>query len=169
MPTVDVLYALVPDDELAELRQVLRRRLTEDELSTRRPPPGSYPLCDERLRSDLSSARHGGTIAAVVGAAVGLLAAWLVGGDTLALFLLFAGGGAALGSLIGAVVAMQLHEILDDDPAGTISLEDAGDVHLVEVRSERHAFWAHRVLASHRGVCLLESPEAVDRELSTRP
>jgi hypothetical protein len=168
MPHVDVLYALVPDDELDDLRRVLRRRLTEGELSTKRPPPGEYPLCDERLRDDLSAARQGARLAGVAGGAVGLLAAWLVGGDTLALFLLFAGGGVALGGLIGGVIAMQLHEVLDDDPAGTISLDDDTTAHLLEIRSERHAFWAHRVLATHPAVCLLETPSGEGEERPDR-
>jgi hypothetical protein len=162
MPTVDVLYALVPDDELDELQRVLRRRLTSSELSTSRPPAGTYPTCDERLRDDLSAARRGATVGAVVGAVVGLLTAWMVAGDGPALFLLLAGGGAALAALIGGVTAMQLHEVLDDDPAGTVTLEADSDVHLLEVRSERHAYWAHRVLASHDRVCLLDQPTAAD-------
>jgi hypothetical protein len=162
VPTVDVLYALVPDDELDELQRVLRRRLTSSELSTSRPPPGAYPTCDERLRDDLSAARRGGALGAVVGAAVGLLTAWLIGGDGPAIFVLLAGGGAALAALIGGVAAMQLHEVLDDDPAGTITLDDDAAVHLLEVRSERHAYWAHRILASHDRVCVLEQPSAAD-------
>jgi hypothetical protein len=162
MPTVDVLYALVPDDELDELRRVLRRRLSASELSSSRPPAGTYPTCDERLRDDLSAARRGAALGGVVGAVVGLLTAWLVGGDGPAIFVLLAGGGAALAALIGGVAAMQLHEVLDDDPAGTITLDDASSVHLLEVRSERHAYWAHRVLASHGRVCLLDQPTAAD-------
>jgi hypothetical protein len=169
VPTVDVLYALVPDDELDELRGVLRRRLTEDELVVRRPPPGSYPRCDERLRDDLSAARRGGAVGAVVGIAAGLVTAWLVGGD-LALFLLLAGGGAALAGLIGAVTATQLHEVLDDDPAATIAVDGGASVHLLEVHSERFGYWAHRILASHRRVCLLESPDAIGADgVDTRP
>jgi hypothetical protein len=168
MPTVDVLYALVPDDELDELRHVLRRRLTEDELTTRRPPPGSYARCDERLSNDLSTARHGAAIGALAGAVVGLLTALVLGGDGLALSLLLAGGGAALGGLIGGVTTMQLHEVLDDDPADTITLTSDQPLHLLEVRSERFAIWAHRILARHPKVCFLESPETVTAS-SDRP
>jgi hypothetical protein len=157
MPTVDVLYALVPDDELDGLRSVLRRRLPAEDLTIRPAAAGTYTRCDERLRQDLSAARHGGALGALVGIAVGLLTAWLVGGDTLSLFLLFAGGGAALGGLIGGVVTMQLHEVLDDDPVGSIAVDTAGRHQLLEVRSERHAIWAHRVLARHPEVCILES------------
>jgi hypothetical protein len=162
MPTVDVLYALVPDDELDELQRVLLRRLTPRELTSSRPPAGTYPTCDERLRDDLSAARRGAVLGAVVGAVVGVVVAWLVGGDGPALFLLLAGGGAALAALIGGVTAMQLHEVLDDDPAGTITVDGTSGVHLLEVRSERHAYWAHRVLASHERVCLLDEPTAAD-------
>jgi hypothetical protein len=168
MPTVDVLYALVPDDELDELRGVLRRRLTEDELTVRRPPPGSYPRCDERLRDDLSAARRGGGVGAMVGIAAGLVAAWLVGAD-LTLFLLLAGGGAALAGLIGAVTGTQLHEVLDDDPAATIAVDGGAPVHLLEIHSERFGYWAHRILASHRRVCLLESPDAVREDAAGSP
>lgn len=161
MPTVDVLYALVPGDGLDALQDHLRLRLTDDEMATRRLPPGTYALCDERLREDLSSARHGGWLGTLGGAAVGLLVAWLTGADTLAMFLLLAGGGAALGALIGGVSAMQRHEVLDDDPAGSVSVDGDGATHLLEIRSERHAFWAHRVLDTHPEVCLLESPEAL--------
>jgi hypothetical protein len=170
MPTVDVVYALVPDDELEGLRQVLRRRLTASEISTRHPSPGDYALCDERLRDDLSAARHGARFAAIAGAALGLVAAWILGGETssLSLFLLFAGGGAALGGLIGGVTGMQRHEVLDDDPAGTIALDGDAAVHLLEIRSERHAYWAHRILAAHRNVCLLESPVAEAAQRSDR-
>jgi hypothetical protein len=170
MPTVDVLYALVPDDELEEVRHLLRRRLTEDELRTHRAPAGAYTRCDERLRQDLSAARHGGMLGALAGAVLGLLIAWVVGGDGLAWPLLLAGGGAALGGLIGGVASMQLHEVLDDDPVGTIDLRADEPRHLLEIRSERHALWAHRALARRPEVCFLESPEAVGTTpTTTRP
>jgi hypothetical protein len=161
MPTVDVLYALVPDGELEEVRSVLRRRLTEDELRAHRAPAGAYTRCDERLRADLSAARHGGALGALAGVIVGLLVAWFVGGDGVAWPLLLAGGGAALGGLIGGVAAMQLHEVLDDDPVDTIALRADEPRHLLEIRSERHAMWAHRYLARRPDVCFLESPEVV--------
>jgi hypothetical protein len=173
MPTVDVLYALVPDDELDGLRHLLRRRLPEEDLSVRPAPAGAYTRCDERLRQDLAAARHGGAIGALVGIVVGLATAWAVGGDTLSLFLLLAGGGAALGALIGGVVTMQLHEVLDDDPVGTFTVDPDARHHLLEVHSERHAIWAHRVLARHPDVCLLEStalvtaPGAGERQATT--
>jgi hypothetical protein len=161
MPTVDVLYALVPDDELDGLRRLLRRRLPEEDLTVRPAQTGVYTRCDERLRQDLSAARHGGAIGALVGIVIGLATAWAVGGDTLSLFLLLAGGGAALGALIGGVVTMQLHEVLDDDPVGTVTLGPQDRHLLLEVHSERHAIWAHRVLARHPEVCLLESTELI--------
>jgi hypothetical protein len=167
MPTVDVLYALVPDDELDGLRSVLRRRLPEEDLTIRPAAVGTYTRGDERFRQELSAARHGGAMGALAGAAVGLLTAWLVGGDTLALFLLLAGGGAALGGLIGGVITMQLHEVLDDDPVGSITVDTAGRRHLLEIRSERHAIWAHRVLARHPDVCILESTSVA--EISDTP
>jgi hypothetical protein len=169
MPTVDVLYALVPDDEVEEVRRVLRRRLTEDELRSRRAPAGAYTRCDERLRDDLSAARHGGALGALAGAVVGLLVAWVVGGDGLAWLLLVAGGGAAIGGLIGGVATMQLHEVLDDDPVDTVTLRDDEPRHLLEIRSERHAIWAHRELARRPDVCFLESPEAVAARSAAAP
>jgi hypothetical protein len=169
MPTVDVLYALVPDGELEEVRGVLRRRLTEDELRTHHAPAGAYTRCDERLREDLSAARHGGVLGALAGVVVGLLVAWVVGGDGLAWPLLLAGGGAALGGLIGGVATMQLHEVLDDDPVGTIALRADEPRHLLEIRSERHAMWAHRYLAHRPDVCFLESPQVVGTEPSAPP
>jgi hypothetical protein len=168
MPTVDVLYALVPDGELEEVRRILRRRLTEDELRARPAPHGVYTRCDERLRDDLSAARHGGGLGALAGVIVGLLVAWFVGGDGLAWPLLLAGGGAALGGLIGGVATMQLHEVLDDDPVGTVTASSDGPRHLLEIRSERHAMWAHRFLARRPDVCLLESPEVVDTTPAAR-
>jgi hypothetical protein len=161
MPTVDVLYALVPDAELDQLEHDLRRRLYDDELRSRPAEPGRYACSDERLRQDTRSARHGALPGMVIGALIGLGVAWLTDASSAAIYVLLAAGGAALGGLIGAVAGMQLHEVLDDDPASTITVEPGSGVHLLEVRSERSAFWAHRVLDGHPEVCLLESSTAL--------
>jgi hypothetical protein len=161
MPSVDLLHALVPEDELVDLRRTLRRRLTEDELRVQRASPGTYAVRDERLRDDLTAARHGGLLAALVGAVVGLAVAFATGADGGSQYLLFAGGGAALAGLIGAVVGMQRHEVLDDDPATTRTVAADDGLLLLEIRSERFGIWAHRVLLARPRVTVLDTAELV--------
>jgi hypothetical protein len=160
MPSVDLLHALVPEDELADLRHTLRRRLTEDELRVQRASPGTYAVRDERLHDDLTAARHGGLLAALVGVVIGLAVAFATGADG-SQYLLFAGGGAALAGLIGAVVGMQRHEVLDDDPATTRTVAADEALLLLELRSERFGIWAHRVLLARPRVTVLDAAEPV--------
>jgi hypothetical protein len=168
VPSVDLLHALVPEDELADLHRTLRRRLTEDELRTTLASPGTYAVRDERLRDDLTAARHGGVLAAVLGVVVGLAIAFATDATSVAQYLLFAGGGAALAGLIGAVVGMQRHEVLDDDPAATRTVTVADGLQLLEIRSERFGIWAHRVLLARPGVTVLDSAELVVDETPRR-
>jgi hypothetical protein len=154
MDTPTELRALVPDAEIDACRRELHRRLHADELELRPAPPGRYAVHDDRLYDDATAARRGGAMAAAVGGIVGGAIAMLVVGVDAAPWPLFVAGGALFASGVGAIVGLQRHEVLDDDPATTLEVGDGW--WLVEVRSGHHTMTAHRIVARHRGV-LLES------------
>lgn len=145
MDPISDLHALVPADQGNDCEMALRRGLPADEVQVRPAPPGAYVLRDDRLYDDATAATRGGVIGAVIGAAMAGAAA-LAGLLGTGPWLIYVLGAAAFGGGVGAVIGMQLHEVLDDDPVGRIEVDD-GDWLLVTVHSSHWGARAHRLLA----------------------
>jgi hypothetical protein len=145
MDTITDLHALVPANRRTECETALRRGLPADEIKVRPAPPGAYVLRDDRLYDDASAARRGAGVGALVGAALAV-GAWVAGLLTAGPWAMYVLAAAAFGAGVGAVIGMQMHEVLDDDPVGHIEIDD-GEWFLVTVHSGHWAARAHRLLA----------------------
>lgn len=148
MDPITDLHALVPARRGADCEAALRRGLPATDVTVRPAPPGTYVLRDDRLYDDATAAKRGAALGAIVGAvlaAVAAVAGLLAAGP----WIMYVLGAAAFGAGVGAVIGMQTHEILDDDPVCHLEVAD-GDWLLVTVHTGHWGSRAHRLLARHQ-------------------
>lgn len=157
MDAISDVHALVPAHRRSDCETALRRGLPAREIEVRPARAGTYVLRDDRLYADVTAARRGALVGAAIGAVIGAAAA-LAGLLTAGPWIMYALGAAAFGAGVGAVIGMQLHEVLDDDPVGRVEVEGGGDWFLVTVHSSHWATRAHRLLAC-REALLVEEPQ----------
>lgn len=156
MDTITDLYALVPTHRRPDCETALRRGLPTDDVTVRPAPPGEYVLRDDRLYDEVSAAKRGAGLGALAGMALAIGAA-VAGLLTAGPWIMYVLAAAAFGGGVGAVIGMQLHEELDDDPVGRIEVGE-GEWCLVTIHSGHWGVRAHRLLA-RRGARLVEQDQ----------
>lgn len=152
------LYALVPQDRLAHLREALATQgVYGAEVVVHPPDPGRYLLHDEVLHQDASASRRGLAAGAVIGALVGLVVGLLLpqidgAGPVFAATVALAG----FGGLIGAMTGLQRVEHMDNDPLAYREVVATDPMVMVEVHHEHWHNRAHRIMERHGAVFLHE-------------
>ncbi|MFA9429308.1 hypothetical protein [Egicoccus sp. AB-alg2] len=153
MDNVADLHALVPAGRRDACEAALRVRIFARDLVVRDAPPGTYLVRDDRFYDDATAARRGAALGALVGLALGVLAAVLgvfAGGATL----LLVAGAAVFAAGVGAVIGLQRHEVFDADPVTTFEVEP-GAYSLFTVHTAHWDSFAHRTVCRH-GARLVE-------------
>lgn len=164
MATVDVLHALLPEDEEgAAIRDLELHGLYATEIAVQRPAPGRYELADETLHRDVLGTRRGALVGAVVGFALGIVVGLAfpgVGDEGFDRLLMSAVAVAGFGALVGAMIGLQGGDVPDDDPVRWRELSSDDPVCCLTVRCEHRRNVAHRILERH-GADFLESDRPV--------
>jgi hypothetical protein len=146
------LEALVSAGRADDCRAALLAHLDSDEVRTTPAPPGRYTVRDDRLFDDATAARHGAVRAAALGVVAGGFVAIITAGTGGVPWPLFVAGGGVFAGLVGAVVGLQRHEVLDDDPVSSVQVGPDEGWWLAIVDSHHRATSAHRILVRHGAV-----------------
>lgn len=156
------LYALVEDERVPHLVELLEvRGLQDEDIHVRPAPPGRYELHDEVLYEEGISARAGLLAGAGVGVVIGLLMSLVVGwidtaGEVVSTVMIFAG----FAGLVGGMAGLQRAETLDSDPVTYREVGADDHVSLVEVHNEHWNRRVHRIL-EHEDVVFVQRPSPV--------
>lgn len=153
MDPIADLHALVPAADRDACERTLRTKVPLREFVVRDAPPGNYRVRDDRFYDDARAARHGAVRGAMIGAAIGLIAVG-IGWLAAAPWLLYVAFAAVFAGGIGAVIGLQQHEVMDDDPVRTMEVR-AGEWALFSVHSAHFGLDAHRSL-TRSGARLVE-------------